>query len=63
MDPSKIEELKEKSFERLLSPKTLNVNPKKVPEFSKICPFSPSIGRPKSAKTLERLKTPFAERL
>jgi hypothetical protein len=58
MDPDTIDRLSSTAMERLLTPKVINVNPKKVPDFGKLCPFSPTVGAVKSPKTQERLKTP-----
>jgi len=63
MDPDTVERLTSSAFERLLTPKDTNFVSKKAPAFDKICTFSPVVGRPKTPKGVERLNTPYYQRL
>jgi hypothetical protein len=63
MDPDTVERLTSTAFERLLTPKDPNFVSKKVPSFDTVCPFSPVVGRPKTPKGIERLNTPYYQRL
>lgn len=58
-DAETVDRLQSTAMERLLTPKKMHLNNK----FSQLCTFSPKVGRPKSAKGIERLNTPFHERL
>jgi hypothetical protein len=63
LDPDVMQKIIDGTQERLLSPRKYTPDPKKIPVMATLCPFTPTITRSKSAKTLERLKVPFTERL
>jgi len=60
IDPETVDRLKSTALDRLLTPKKQYSS---EDLFSKSYTFSPKVGRPKSAKGQERLKTPFHQRL
>lgn len=59
-DAETLDRLQSTAMDRLLTPKKRHDS---SDSFTKLCTFSPTINRPQSAKTLERLKTPVHERL